>query len=450
MPKEYVERRPRTSYLMGQGLGQALGKASDLYLQNKVQGYFDEQKEARLGEKQKISGTALANALGMPEKANYISQLPIAMQQALIKPKKQGGAGGLSIAGPDYTSSFSGIGGPPKEQPVKTTNVVPGLPPERGVAAEQNKAYQTEAEALRPQESSALGAGGIEAPEAQEPVTMEDKLRNDWQNKQDEIDALHNALLQQHPEHAESINDAYNAATKQNSDKNDRLMKNYQNQINRESESIKAQDTATRKDIDTTNAKAESAKEMVEVLDGMEEVIDEGYTGPLGGVKSFFNPEKRIEARNKIETLRLALLNIHRTALAKGITSTEFPFYEDILPNVEYTEAANRAKLDAYRLQLGHYIQRQKVYDSIQKPDGSFPKDASKMVNQLMAESKKDVKKTVREARKQNPKIQNSIEGAKENDQFSALPSDAKEGDRFKTKNGQIVRMTNGNWKIVG
>jgi hypothetical protein len=58
---------------MGQGLGQALGKASDLYLQNKVQGYFDEQKEARQAQVRQQSATGLAKASKHPEWAETLS-----------------------------------------------------------------------------------------------------------------------------------------------------------------------------------------------------------------------------------------------------------------------------------------------------------------------------------------------------------------------------------------
>ena len=89
MPEYMNQRRPKTSYLIGQAMGETLGKASDLYLQNKIQGYFDKQKKdeekAEISGARKKSATAIASAYKHPEWVEAMEGLEPQQQVALGK-----------------------------------------------------------------------------------------------------------------------------------------------------------------------------------------------------------------------------------------------------------------------------------------------------------------------------------------------------------------------------
>jgi hypothetical protein len=389
-------------------MGETLGKASDLYLQNKIQGYFDKEKEDRqkdlLGKEQVKSGTAIAELLGTPEKAKYFSQLPVSMQQSLISPMMQSKGIG-NITSPDYTSQFSNIESPTnsaQQQPVKTTTETPGVPREQQARESQNEAYKNEAEQINPENQTGQQL------QQNEPSTLDEKLKNDWVNKQNAIDQRHNDLLQQHPEQAEAINKAYTEATKINKDKSDQLRKLSENQINRENEEIKDKDLSTKAAITKVNEKAENAKTILSRLDDLDKLIDQGGIGYSAGsiarglTFGLANGEA-LDTLSGAAPIRAAYdeiakmnLEVFKGSLAKGISNqAEFKEYSHVISNASDPPSVARAKNDALRKVLERDVKKKEIYDSIKNPDGTYPKNASKLIDQLTKESDSQVKKEV-------------------------------------------------------
>ena len=133
MPSNYMQRGPSRSEALFEGL-KPLGQTAGSYLNSKIDAMHEQKKIDLQNLEQQKSGNALAQMLGTPEKAKWLSQMPIEMQKSFIG---QGikGAG----QGPDYTSTFSSLNKNPQEKKIETTSNIPGVPRERQARTNQNQ-----------------------------------------------------------------------------------------------------------------------------------------------------------------------------------------------------------------------------------------------------------------------------------------------------------------------
>ena len=126
MPEHFNQRRPKTSYLLGQAIGESLGKASDMYLKGKMENYFQNQKDERAS---KIEQAASERSAGGYEKLTGIKGLkehlrgiPAQYHGAAVKEFGGGGAQDyINNASPSYQTSPPPPQPPPSPQKTSTS-----------------------------------------------------------------------------------------------------------------------------------------------------------------------------------------------------------------------------------------------------------------------------------------------------------------------------------------
>lgn len=84
----WPQPRERTSHMIGRSLGETLQGASNLYLQNKIQGYFDQQKEQRQlaadAQQRRQTAQAYENLTGIKGLAQKLEGMPIQFQEKAL------------------------------------------------------------------------------------------------------------------------------------------------------------------------------------------------------------------------------------------------------------------------------------------------------------------------------------------------------------------------------
>jgi len=444
MPEHFNQRRPKTSYLLGQAIGEGLGKASDMYLKGKMDNYFQSQKDERDAKIEQAAreraGSALAELEGQPDRGRIYKNLTPSMLQERAKAINETL---LNSAGSSVASAFARSG---QGQP---TSKIPGVSPERQAETEKTKNYQAESEMLNPNAGrEGQPTPGQESQQPPQPQSIQDQILQKHNNRVAELNSIRNDLYQNPNANSNQIEANFKNEMARAQQQFDNDMKTAGPQIERENKAVVSHDESIQKDYEKTKDKADISKNLIGLLEKMDEIVDEGYVGPFGGIKAVAGMEfeKRIKAEETLNNLGMAMMELHSLAQGRGISQNEFPSYKELIPKVTDTVAGAKAKINAYKAQLEYSIKKYDVYEAIRKPDGTLPKDSFQKVDKLMKEGKKAADKMVKEAVGEKESKDNFKEGQK----FSSLPSNARKGDRFNSKSGQILEFDGSNYKLVG
>ena len=96
MPEHFNQRRPKTSYLLGQAIGESLGKASDMYLKGKMENYFQNQKDERASKIEQAASERSAEGYekltGIKGLKDHLRGIPLQHHGAAVKEFGGGGA----------------------------------------------------------------------------------------------------------------------------------------------------------------------------------------------------------------------------------------------------------------------------------------------------------------------------------------------------------------------
>ena len=447
MPEHFNKPRVKTSALIGEAMGRGLEKASDMYLKGKMENYFQNQKDERALKieqaERKRSGSALAELEGQPDRGRIYENLTPGMLQERSKAVNE------VLQNSANSSIASAFARPGQGQPYSK---IPGVAPERQAEAEKTKNYQAESEMLNPNAGQkgqqGQPTGGAEGQPPPQPQSIQDQILQKHNNRIAGLDAVRNDLYQNPNANSKQIEASYKNELERAQQQFDNDMKVAGPQIERENKAIVSHDEAIQKDYEKTKDKADISKNLMGLLEKMDEIVDEGYVGPFGGIKAVAGMEfeKRIKAEETLNNLGMAMMELHSQAQGRGISQNEFPSYKELIPKVTDTVTGAKAKINAYKAQLEYSIKKYDVYEAIRKPDGTLPKDSFQKVDKLMKEGKKEADKMVKEAvGEKKPK-----ENFKERQEFSSLPSNARKGDRFESKSGRILEFDGSNYKLVG
>jgi hypothetical protein len=143
--------------------------------------------------------------------------------------------------------------------------------------------------------------------------------------------------------------------------------------------------------------------------------------------------------------LAMTLLEPYTEAQGRGITNTEFPRYAALIPNPDDFDITNEKKEQAMLSLFQQDLKKREIYRSIEKPDGTYPKNAASLVDKLLSESTKEIQAQAKEAIKVPTSLKQASFGAK----FKKPPTDASEGDRIRDENGNVLRWDGKSWKKV-
>ena len=428
MPAEYNQRRPKTSYLLGQAIGESLGKASDMYLKGKMENYFQNQKDERASKieqaERKRAGSALAELEGQPERGRIYENLTPSMLQERSKAVNE------VLTNSANSSTASAFARHGQGQPYSK---IPGVAPERQAEAEKTKNYQAESEMLNPNAGQkgqqGQPAGGAEGQPPPQPQSIQDQILQKHNNRIAGLDAVRNDLYQNPNANSKQIEASYKNELERAQQQFDNDMKvagpqierekaQEKNLMERETAEIKAQDETTRKRVGDVYEKAENAKTILARLDDLDKLIEKkgvGYSGQGGiGYSAGSIPRmlpwglgdrigKELDTLSGAEPIRAAYdeiakmnLEVFKGALARGISNkSEFEQYSHIISNATDTPSIAKAKNDALRTILERDVKKKELYDSIQNPDGTYPKNASKLIDELTKESDSQIKKQI-------------------------------------------------------
>ena len=425
MPEHFNQRRPKTSYLLGQAMGQGVKDVSDMYLKGKMENYFQSQKDDREAKIEQAarerSGSALAELEGQPDRGRIYKNLTPGMLQERSKAINETL---LNSAGSSVASAFARSG---QGQP---TSKIPGVAPERQAEAEKTKNYQAESEMLNPNAGrEGQPIPGQESQPPPQPQSIQDQILQKHNNRVAELDEIRNDLYQNPNANSNQIEANFKNEMARAQQQFDNDMKAAGPQIerekakekaliDRETTEIKAQDETTRKRVGDVYEKAENAKTILSRLDDLDKLIEKkgvGYSGQGGlGYSAGSIPRmlpwglgdrigKELDTLSGAEPIRAAYdeiakmnLEVFKGALNKGISNkSEFEQYSRIISNATDTPSIAKAKNDALRTILERDVKKKELYDSIQNPDGTYPKNASKLIDELTKESDSQIKKQI-------------------------------------------------------
>ena len=126
MPEHFNQRRPKTSYLLGQAIGESLGKASDMYLKGKMENYFQNQKDERASKIEQAASERSAEGYekltGIKGLKDHLRGIPLQHHGAAVKEFGGGGAQDyINNASPSYQTSPPPPQPPPSPQKTSTS-----------------------------------------------------------------------------------------------------------------------------------------------------------------------------------------------------------------------------------------------------------------------------------------------------------------------------------------
>lgn len=232
--------------------------------------------------------------------------------------------------------------------------------------------------------------------------------------------------------------------------------------------------------LDASNLKAfqeaekagNAAQTSNDILDEIERTIDEnetvigpwpGYSGLRGGIGgkpivggvvgtilnklqrkigSDLLTDQERAAREKLKNLGNTQIATYRQLEVGGRAAVvEFNnIRENVIKDTD-TIPSMRAKLESQKLLIQNQLARQKIWNSIRLPDGSFPRDAPSLVDKAMSERSKAVnkiaKKSANEGKKLETKENKSSRAQK--DIVIMLSPDGRKGEVKKEDVGALI-----------
>ena len=460
------DRGPSTSNMIGQAVGNMAQSAGNYYLQSKIQNMLEDRKRQIDLEAQRKSGRSLYNIVkgqGIEANPEDFENLLVNVQAATSKSLFK------DIGTQDYSNKFAGTtdllrpGGNMQQPQIQTKNITPGMDQATQAQENQQKAYQTESALLnapnqqQQQQQVMEENGGMpnEASQIQEPPSTQDLINQRWNSAKSEADRIRDDELSRakNPRQKASIMKAYNAAIKDidNDAENQRKMSG--DRI----EADKAVDAQTREDIKGTKAKGELAEKSMQILDEMAQIRARGNLGKLpslmsagkallggGGILGAAAAYPQIDAdKQAYNSLAMRMIQPYAEAQGRGITNTEFPRYAALIPSADDFDLTASQKEDAMRSLVKYDLNKWNIYKSIEKPDGTYPRNAAAQVEKLMADSRKQINKQTNEAIKGPTSLKEAPVGA----QFDKLPKGAAMGDMIRDDKGNVLKWDGKSWK---
>jgi len=439
-----TQRRPKTSYLIGQALGDVLGGASNLYLQNKIEGYFKGKDEERKSAKQKESAIGLSKMVGRPDLEDFFSQQPLETHQAValqwaknaMQQPSRAGLGKVDATKFGYGGQSMGEEGQPQQMTPsniatqiaaeqRNPQVMPGLPgyPQGvGIGAspfqplqQQYQPAMGEEAMQQPQEQpSVLPSGAIapQAPQIEQGVgEMPSWHMKDPNNEMTDAEYQEYSQLLTPKEKKEqdrlrlaskgiSARERTAATAEERTEiarKNQELNeRKFQNLLNEKLEKSKELTKEDKEFVKRTHAAHQAAFTVNNTLDEMKEIRENNNIGFLSGLT-----EEDRTAKSRYDVKGKDLIPIVRDILPK-LTQQEFlEISKNWLPHSGENAGKQLGKEQGFR-DLAK--QADKIYDVMDKyknKDGSYPKNIESKVHNELKSIRKETRQMLHDGPKQ-------------------------------------------------
>lgn len=451
MPEHFNQRRPKTSYLLGQAIGESLGKASDMYLKGKMENYFQNQKDERASKIEQAASERSAEGYekltGIKGLKDHLRGIPLQHHGAAVKEFGGGGAQDyINNASPSYQTSPPPPQPPPSPQKTSTSinqdiaaaqrmglsgQEVPGMP---GIPAKTpqgvNEPQQAEGDREQPQIPGGQVRSKMSYPLAemsndefnntlrQYPGATNKKLLINAREKQRD-----QRLKEEGLENQEKRTDIAERS-------DERAERKFQNDLKKDLAKSKELTKEDREFVKSINSQNKGVFAMKKALSDMREIREEHKVNMFTGI-THEGRKARAQYNLRAKDILGGFSKLFKTG---GFTDREFNTIQKLwIPKAGETQGTIEGKELGLEKIAEASDKMYQILMSHQNEDGSYPRNIENIVNSEMQGTIDDLKRFL---------LPKKTEGSSDT---MFKPSELEEGARVRDKEtGKIYVNRNG------